>query len=130
MIRFYGQNEMQFTHQTLNWIGVLMVPSTGSKLSSEYMYFSGERGMITLSTDFIISWTFRLDRRRAASEHWRSLHLTSSFRFLPCSEFSFLTARKKGKENFSSLTFKCQEQNSLTHFFKTEKIERFIARNR
>ena len=62
MRRFYEQNEMQFTHQTLNWIGVLMVPSTGSKLSSEYMYFSGERGMITLSTDFIISWTFRLDR--------------------------------------------------------------------
>ena len=62
MRRFYEQNEMQFTHQTLNWIGALMVPSTGSKLSSEYMYFSGERGMITLSTDFIISWTFRLDR--------------------------------------------------------------------
>ena len=91
MRRFYEQNEMQFTHQTLNWIGVLMVPSTGSKLSSEYMYFSGERGMITLSIDFI-SWTYRLDRRRAASEHWRSLHLTpssvTSFRsFLPCSEF-------------------------------------------
>ena len=92
MRHFYGQNEMQFTHQTLNWIGVLMVPSTGSKLSSEYMYFSGERGMITLSTDFIISWTIRLERRRAASEHWRSQHLTpssvTSFRsFLPCSEF-------------------------------------------